>query len=472
VINPTTGSNPQVLVPATVTVTPYVVSDPASLNFAFQIGGGAPASQSIQISTPNGESVQISTANSSGTWLSVTPATASAPAAATVSVSPAGLIPGIYTARVVIVARNTGGMQTWVPVTLMVSDGAPISVTPTALQFTYHTGSGVPASQSIQVSVAGSATASFTVTQTGGSEWLSVTPASGNTPAAPMVSISPAGLTPGSYAANIIVTPGTGGNADTLIPVTLVVAAAGAAPAPTITGVTNAGSYSLGAVSPGEIVSIFGSALGPDDPAFLALDATGKVATSIGGVTVSVGGYLAPLTYVGSTQINAIVPYEVAASQSAMVEVTYGGQTSNLPTLQLTSTAPAIFTQNGSGTGPGAILNPDSSLNTEANPAAAGSVVQIYMTGEGLTTPAQATGAVTAVNTSGAGPLTPAPQQAVSVTIGGQPAPLRFSGEAPGDVAGVLQVNVTVPAVSAGANPITVQVGANTSQDGVTVWVK
>jgi uncharacterized protein (TIGR03437 family) len=220
-------------------------------------------------------------------------------------------------------------------------------------------------------------------------------------------------------------------------------------------------------------VSIFGTSIGPANPAFLALDSTGKVSNSIGGVTVSFSGYLAPLTYVSSTQINAIVPYEIAGNPLAFVEVTFAGQTSNEPSLQFAATAPGIFTQNSSGTGPGAILNGDSSLNSQQNPATPGSTVQIFMTGEGLTTPAQATGAVTPVNTSGVGPITPAPQLAVAVLIGNQPAQVIWDGEAPGLVAGVLQVDAAVPTTaSAGANSITVQVGNQISQNGVTVWVK
>ena len=238
-------------------------------------------------------------------------------------------------------------------------------------------------------------------------------------------------------------------------------------------GVVNAASYSTGPVSPGELVSIFGTLLGPASPAFLTLDSTGKVSTSIGGVTVSFNGFLAPLTYVGSTQINAIVPYEMAGNSAPTVQVMYGGQTSNLFSLQLTTTAPALFTQRSTGTGPGAILNQDYSLNTQSNPAPIGTVIQIYLTGEGLTTPAQATGAVTPVDMTGAGPVTPAPQQPVSVTIGGQPANLKFAGEAPYFVAGVLQVNAEVPATAtSGANSIAVQVGNQISQSGVTVWVQ
>jgi uncharacterized protein (TIGR03437 family) len=146
----------------------------------------------------------------------------------------------------------------------------------------------------------------------------------------------------------------------------------------------------------------------------------------------------------------------MAGNSAPTVQVMYGGQTSNLFSLQLTTTAPALFTQRSTGTGPGAILNQDYSLNTQSNPAPIGTVIQIYLTGEGLTTPAQATGAVTPVDMTGAGPVTPAPQQPVSVTV-----------------AGVLQVNAEVPATAtSGANSIAVQVGNQISQSGVTVWVQ
>jgi len=248
-----------------------------------------------------------------------------------------------------------------------------------------------------------------------------------------------------------------------------------AAPVPQITagGVLNAASYLSGPVSPGEIISIFGTSLGPTAPATLMLDPVGTVSTLIGGVTVTCNGYAAPLTYVSSSQINAIVPYEVAGNSSLSVQVITGGLESNTVSLELAESAPGIFTENSSGQGAGAILNGDSSLNTQAQPAAPGSTIQIFVTGEGMTNPAQPSGTVTPVNTTGAGPLTPAPQLAVSVTIGNQPAPIVFAGEAPYSVAGVLQVNAVVPAtLKSGANPIAVQIGTQLSQSNVTVWVK
>jgi uncharacterized protein (TIGR03437 family) len=461
----------QTLVPVTLTVTaePTVSANPGSLSFGYQIGGSAPASQSVQLSSSNSSSLGFSAvAASSGGWLSLVESAQGTPATLTVSVSTAGLAVGTYSGAIKITANATGNSQTVIPVSLTVTAASTISASPTSLNFSYQTSGSAPAAQSVQVSGSGSAAVAFTV-QTGNSNWLVVTPTSGTTPATLAVSVSPSGLAAGSYSGTITVNGGVS------IPITLTVTSGSTTPtsAPVISAVLNAGSYSNAGVSPGEMVSIFGTAIGPADALYLTLDATGKVATSLGGVTVSFNGYLAPLTYAGSGQINAIVPYEVAGSSSATVEVTYGGQPSNQPSVALAATAPSIFTQTGSGTGPGAILNQDFSLNTQANPAAAGSVVQIYMTGEGLTTPAQATGGVTTVNTSGVGPITPAPQQSITVLIGGQPATVDFAGEAPDVVAGVLQVNAVVPAAAgSGAVAIMVRVGNALSQSGVTVWVE
>ena len=76
-------------------------------------------------------------------------------------------------------------------------------------------------------------------------------------------------------------------------------------------------------------------------------------------------------------------------------------------------------------------------------------------------------------DSSGAGPLTPAPLLPVSALIGGVPALVQFAGEAPGLVSGVLQVNVQIPANAPTGNvPIWVSIGNNSTQQGVTVSVQ
>ena len=247
---------------------------------------------------------------------------------------------------------------------------------------------------------------------------------------------------------------------------------------PAVTGLQNAASGSTGAIAPGEIVSIFSNPdtnpIGPTAGVGLQIDQSGKVVTALGGVRVHflpIDAY-SPLIFVSAGQINAIVPYEVAGLTSVKVEVQYSGQTSDPVVLQVAPAGPGIFTANGSGVGPGAILNHDGvTLNGPGKPEPRGGIVVLFTTGEGQTTPPGVTGEVTSVAADP--PITPAPRAAVEVQINGQPASVLFAGEAPGLVAGVLQVNVQIPTtISPGNVPIQVIVGGNPSQNGVTISVQ
>jgi len=214
------------------------------------------------------------------------------------------------------------------------------------------------------------------------------------------------------------------------------IAASSLTPPPTVVAVVSAANFQSGPISPGEIITIGGSALGPATPATLTLDATGKVSTSLGGVQVSIGGVLAPLTYVSATQINCVVPYEAATSPNLFAQVNYQGQASAWFPLTAALAEPALFTANGSGFGPVAALNQDGSYNSPGHPAPKGSIVTLFMTGEGMTGYA-VTGAVTTV--AAVQPYTPPPLEPVSVLIGGQAVQVQFAGEAPGVVAGLMQ---------------------------------
>ncbi|HTX35486.1 MAG TPA: hypothetical protein VME43_10700 [Bryobacteraceae bacterium] len=105
-------------------------------------------------------------------------------------------------------------------------------------------------------------------------------------------------------------------------------------------------------------------------------------------------------------------------------------------------------------------------MNGAANPAARGPVISIDATGEGQTSPAGVTGSVT--QSSGTVAVLP-----VAMTIGGIAAAVQFAGSAPGEVAGVLQVNAVVPQqVTPGASmPVTVTVWGVASQAGVMMAV-
>jgi uncharacterized protein (TIGR03437 family) len=243
---------------------------------------------------------------------------------------------------------------------------------------------------------------------------------------------------------------------------------ANASPVLPAAGVANAASYASGAVAPGEIVSLFGSAIGPSTSASLTLTNPVLVANSLEGVHVLFDGVPAPVLYGSAGQVNVVVPYAVAGESATQVQVEYLGSLSAPVSLPVASTAPGIFTLNASGTGPGAILNAaDESVNTAANPVAPGDWVSIFATGAGATTPAGVDGLLAT------GPSY-TPNAKVTVNIGGLDCQLNYEGAAPGLVSGVVQINAQVPAgVTPGSSvPVQLIIGTASAQSGVTVAVK
>ncbi len=231
-------------------------------------------------------------------------------------------------------------------------------------------------------------------------------------------------------------------------------------------GIVNSASYAGGGVSPGEVVTIFGSGLGPNALAGMQVN-NGSVATTLANVKVMFDGFAAPLVYAESDQVAAVVPYEVAGETSTKVQVFYQSQNSNVLTVPVVAAAPGIFTLNYSGTGPGTVLNQDGTVNSAANPAAGGSSVYVYATGEGQTSPAGVDGQLD-------GSPAPMPVQAVTATIGGVSATVMSAGGVTGSVPGILEVVLQVPPTTPATNaaPVLLNIGGATSQAGVTIAVK
>ena len=159
-----------------------------------------------------------------------------------------------------------------------------------------------------------------------------------------------------------------------------------------ITGVVNAASFANAPLAPGEIVAIFGQNLGAGAPAYGGFDNNGFLSTEIGGTQITFNNVPAPLLYESTGQVAAIVPYEVASSAQVGVQANNNGQLSPIYMFPLAASAPGIFAMNAAGSGAGAILNQDYTLNSPSNPAVAGSVIMVYATGGGQTNPPGVTG--------------------------------------------------------------------------------
>jgi uncharacterized protein (TIGR03437 family) len=229
-------------------------------------------------------------------------------------------------------------------------------------------------------------------------------------------------------------------------------------------GVLNAGSLVSGPVAPGEVITLIGAGIGPSS---VQSQLGSPTSTVLGGTTLLFDGTPAPLFFVSTNQINAIVPYEVFGNATTQLQIASQGQIVAGLNLSTTSAAPAIFTVDATGAGQGAILNQDSSVNSPLNPASKGSVISIFATGAGQTDPPGIDGQV-------ASALLPTPLLPVSVRIDGIDAETTYAGAAPEIVAGVLQVTCVVPtnAGSGPSVPIVLTVGSSSSQTGVTVAIK
>jgi uncharacterized protein (TIGR03437 family) len=164
---------------------------------------------------------------------------------------------------------------------------------------------------------------------------------------------------------------------------------------PLVKSVVNAATFMAGAVAPGSIATLGGTQF------------SGKI------VTVTFDGLLAQVLFNNATQINLVVPAGLGAKTSAQVVVTVDGTASAPLDAALTPFAPGIFAHG--------VLNQDNTLNSPKQPAALGSIIQIFATG------LSGTGVITAE---------------IGTQLIAQP---YYGGPAPG-LAGVQQVDLIIPA--------------------------
>ena len=220
--------------------------------------------------------------------------------------------------------------------------------------------------------------------------------------------------------------------------------------------VVSSATHLQGPIAPGEVMSIFGSSIGPDVPVSAQPDMSGKISTTLAGLSVLVGGIPAPILYASKGQLNVLAPFGIAAGRS---EIQVQGA-SPLPPLPVTvsDTAPSIFyVDDLTQLAYSFALNQDGTLNAWYNPARWSSILTVYVTGLGPMEPAQFDGAIGVAGAS-------KPEYPIIVRIGDSlspPADITYMGDAPGLVEGIVQINVRLPARS-GPQQVGVFVSATT----------
>ena len=468
--------------PVDIAVTLTVTSPPSSLtlsastlSFTAPLG---PLSQTVTLTT-DGAPISY-TATSGATWMTVTSASGTAvgvvlpgePVTLTVTVNPVSLNPqaAAYTVKITVVASGapvTVKSQN-ITVNVTVNSTAPTITTiwPATLplngpnqNITVYGTNFYSASQSNQTvaKIMGVSTA-LTTTVINSTILNAVVP-------------STALLAAGAL--NIIAeNPAPGGDSAAM--------SISVASTPTILGIFNSATNAAGPLSPGQLVTIWGTNIGPASPATMSI-VGGFVATSLGGVSVTIDGQGAPIIYANASQLNVQVPYEVTTGNNKQVAVANGANPPAITTVTIATTAPGIFTSDGTGAGQCAALNFSAatstySLNNSNAPANIGDTVLLYLTGEGNYNalpldPAASTNDGFIIPAS----LTPLPQLSPlpTVTIGGVTATVSYAGPIVGSILGLVQINTVVPtgATTGQAVPVQVTIGANNTQANTTLSI-
>ncbi len=225
---------------------------------------------------------------------------------------------------------------------------------------------------------------------------------------------------------------------------------------PQVASVVSNGAAALTTAAPGEIVTIYGSNLSNYTSDLSGFSGYTSLPVSLDGVSVMFGDIKAPIFYVSPGQINAQVPFEVAAGSQQVTVTTPNGMSGGFAAM-VDYFAPSVYA---------VVRAADFSLISASNPAHAGDVLIAFETGMGQTTPPQSTGyagpqQIPSVQIGTGEPGLMAQlftTAAVTATLGGTSVPVLSSVATPG-YAGLYQTAFTVPSGVSGTVPLVLTIG-------------
>jgi uncharacterized protein (TIGR03437 family) len=221
--------------------------------------------------------------------------------------------------------------------------------------------------------------------------------------------------------------------------------APGQTSAPWMLGIANAaGGILAGRIAPAELISIYGLHLGPAAPVSATFNAAGFLPTTLAGIQVTINGIPAPLLYVSTTQINAVAPVELTAGSAVELQTSQDATPVLDLRVMVDIAAPGVFLNPD---GSAAAINQDGTLNSQANPAPAGSYVSIWATGTGYFPGSDGQMATGPNEFCDPGLLYCPVFQSDGIPFSaGTPLNVSYTGAAPGTVNGVVQINFQVAA--------------------------
>ena len=366
----------------------------------------------------------------SDSWLSV-PAQAMRPGMVQITAMPGSLPAGNYYGWVRF--TNSSG-STQVAVTLQVKPKPSLNLVGGPVVFRALQGGSDPAPNTVFLS---SVTRGILFSiNTGGADWLEVTPSRLTTPANLRISVAAAKakLAPGTYTATIQVTAPDAPNSPFSIPVTLTVdRGVPALAAPVVVGIA---SRERGPIAPGMLIALTGIDLPVAEKQSASLQG-GTAPTQLAGVRVLFDGYPAPVLQVSAGEVLAMVPYELTGRTETVLQLEHMGQTSPTVLVPVVPHRPEMVPI--PGVSDSYARHPDGTPVTASAPAAPDSIITVAVTGLGQIEPTLASTAIQSV----AVPIvfsTP-----VEIVIDGRPCEVLFAGPMPGQVPGLIQINIRIP---------------------------
>ncbi len=463
---------------------PKMTLAPASLPFTYVTDQSLPADPQTMTVATDGEPLSFTVAVSGGTWLAAAPtlgiAVGGSPVTLTVSVNTTGLLPGTYTGKITLTSANASNKSAFVTVLLSVGPGMAVvnSVWPNAAPIGSNDQTiTIRGRHLFKASVVQAGTTTLTAT------WISTDAMLAVIPKASLLSATALGVsvTNAPQPASIPDVNST----FTVTPLGPLIQAVGAS-----VGVVNAASFKIDTpkplIAPGEILSIFGSGLGPSllvqsapsggvFPTTVGTPAAKvEFGTASGSPAVCGTWVAAPIIFAQANQINAVAPFALTSAAGQCLRVTYNSIASTAVTFDGVAANPGLFTVDSSGRGQTAAFNYDAvkgyTLNSAANPAPKDSIVVLYGTGGGVTNPLPSSeGQV--IPTTG---TVPAVVGVPSLTIGGEGASVLSITAVPGSIAGLMQLNVTVPSAVKAAKDaaVVLSIGGQSSNAFATIAVK
>jgi hypothetical protein len=227
-----TVNNSPIAIPVSFVITGVaeaLTAAPTAISFSAQVGGAAPAAQSLTIGENPAGAVAF-TASADQAWIALSATSGTTSGAISVSANITGLAAGSYSGHVIVSAAGVTNSPMSIPVTLVVAAAQTHSLTaaPAAISFSAQAGAAAPAAQSLTIGEDPAGAVAFTASAD--QAWITLSATSGMTSGAISVSANITGLAAGSYSGHVIVSAAGVTNSPMSIPVTMVVAAAAASP--------------------------------------------------------------------------------------------------------------------------------------------------------------------------------------------------------------------------------------------------